>query len=178
VLVAAAAAAAIVTSGLSAWALFVRRRATGALPVNGVVAYGVSLYVWLLFIEINPLWVLVVPPLHSLQYLVVVWRFQASYEKEQLASAEYKAGSLARRIFGGHVAGHMLVFAVGGIVAGMLGFWGLPILLSSWIPYERAIFGGTLFLFVAWIFINVHHYFLDTVMWRRENPDTRRYLFG
>jgi hypothetical protein len=29
-----------------------------------------------------------------------------------------------------------------------------------------------------WIFINVHHYFLDNVMWRRENPDTGKYLFG
>ena len=37
---------------------------------------------------------------------------------------------------------------------------------------------GFLFLFTVWIFINVHHYFLDSVMWRRENPDTRLYLFG
>jgi hypothetical protein len=35
-----------------------------------------------------------------------------------------------------------------------------------------------MFLFVFWICINVHHYFLDNVMWRRENPDTRKYLFG
>ena len=28
------------------------------------------------------------------------------------------------------------------------------------------------------LFINVHHYFLDSVMWRRENPDTRRFLFS
>ena len=34
-----------------------------------------------------------------------------------------------------------------------------------------------MFLFVFWIFINVHHYFLDNVMWRRENPDTKKYLF-
>jgi hypothetical protein len=67
--------------------------------------------------------------------------------------------------------------AVGGIL-GFLGFWGIPMLLDAYVPYDTATFGGTLFVFMFWVFINVHHYFLDNVMWRRENPDTRRYLFG
>jgi hypothetical protein len=29
-----------------------------------------------------------------------------------------------------------------------------------------------------YIFINVHHYFLDNVMWRRGNPDVQQYIFG
>ena len=33
------------------------------------------------------------------------------------------------------------------------------------------------FLLAAWIFINVHHYFLDSVVWRKGNPETGRYLF-
>ena len=45
-------------------------------------------------------------------------------------------------------------------------------------PYDHQAFNGTLFLFMFWIFINVHHYFLDNVMWRRENPETGKYLFG
>lgn len=28
-----------------------------------------------------------------------------------------------------------------------------------------------------WVFINVHHYLLDTVMWRKGNPDVKRHLF-
>ena len=51
--------------------------ANGGLPVNGVIAYFVSIYVWLMFVAINPLWLLVVPALHSLQYLVVVWPLRA-----------------------------------------------------------------------------------------------------
>lgn len=35
-----------------------------------------------------------------------------------------------------------------------------------------------MFLFVFWIFINVHHYFLDNVIWRAENPETRQHLFA
>jgi hypothetical protein len=176
--VAAAGAAALATGAAAAWMLLARWRSTGTLPVNGVVAYCVSLYVWLLFVGINPLWGLVVPALHSLQYLTVVWRFQTNYEKSHLASDHYKASSLARRVFGSNHLGHLAVFVLSGVVVGFIGFWGLPILLTAVVPYDQAIFGGTLFLFVGWIFINVHHYFLDTVMWRRENPDTKRYLFG
>ena len=43
-------------------------------------------------------------------------------------------------------------------------------------PYDRGIFGSQMFLFMFAIFINVHHYFLDNVMWRRENPDIAKYL--
>ncbi len=39
-------------------------------------------------------------------------------------------------------------------------------------------FGPTLFMFVFWIFVNVHHDFLDSVMWPRENPNTGRLLFS
>ena len=34
------------------------------------------------------------------------------------------------------------------------------------------------FLFIGWTFINIHHYFIDNVIWRRDNPEARRYLFG
>jgi hypothetical protein len=39
------------------------------------------------------------------------------------------------------------------------------------------VLGSTLFLFTFWIFINIHHYFLDNVMWRRGNPEVSKYLF-
>ena len=79
---------------------------------------------------------------------------------------------------GNNLIGRLILFTLSGVILGFAGFWGLPIMLNATIPYDDAVFGSTLFLFVGWIFINVHHYFLDTVMWRRENPDTRRYLFG
>lgn len=33
-------------------------------------------------------------------------------------------------------------------------------------------------LFAAWVFVNVHHYFIDSVIWRSDNPDARRHLFA
>jgi len=29
-----------------------------------------------------------------------------------------------------------------------------------------------------WVFINIHHYFIDNVIWRRENTDVSKYLFS
>jgi hypothetical protein len=33
--------------------------------------------------------------------------------------------------------------------------------------------GPTPYLAVIGTFVNIHHYFMDHVIWRRENPDTR-----
>ncbi|WP_292640252.1 hypothetical protein [Mesorhizobium sp.] len=71
----------------------------------------------------------------------------------------------------------MLGFIIIGGILGILGFWLVPIALSVLVPYNKEVFGSSLFLFIAWIFINVHRYFLDNVMWRRGNPEVSKYLF-
>jgi hypothetical protein len=177
-IVAAAGIAALASGLVSLWVLITRFRANGGLPWNGVLAYCVSLYLWLLFVRIDPLWLLVVPALHSLQYLVVVWRYELNYEKGREGTAEPLRMPLVERVFGSRYYASMALFAATGLVLGYLGFWGVPKFLDAIVPYDKAAFGGTMFLFVFWIFINVHHYFLDNVMWRRENPDTRKYLFS
>ncbi|MFO6446381.1 hypothetical protein ACLBKU_04485 [Erythrobacter sp. NE805] len=170
--------AAMATSAAATWALAMHWKRKGALPVNGVVAYGVSLYLWLLFVNVNPLWGLVVPALHSLQYLVVVWRFQLNYETAQLSSEAYRKGSMIRALFGANPAGHLAVFVIFGALLGFLGFWGVPVAVDGLVPYDRQAIPGALFPFMFWIFLNVHHYVLDSVMWRSGNPDTKTHLFG
>ena len=66
---------------------------------------------------------------------------------------------------------------IGGIL-GAAGFWWAPTALDTLAGYDRAVFGTTVFVFIAWTFINIHHYFIDNVIWRRENPETRRHLFA
>ena len=173
-----AAAVAATTTLATATMVIARRHAKGTLPTNGVIAYFVSLYPWLALILINPLWIMVVPVLHSLQYLAVVWRFQYNYEAAQLVHADYKAGSVSRQIFGGRALGHLAVFSLAGGLLGFAGFWAVPIVLGATIAYNHVLFGGAVFLFVFWAFINVHHYFMDNVMWRRDNTDTKLYLFS
>lgn len=178
------AAAAATVSGAMTLFVFARRWKAngGVLPVNGVVAYLVTLYGWTLFVKVSPLWLLVVPALHSLQYMIVVYRFQSNYEASRSRAADAPAKPAARRIFR-----HIFVwgprmklawFAVAGFIIGFIGFYGAPVVVQALVDFDRAIFGPTVFLFVFWIFINVHHYFLDSVMWRRENPEARQFLFS
>ncbi|ESY66223.1 MAG: hypothetical protein E5Y02_26860 [Mesorhizobium sp.] len=169
--IAAASSAATAVMFINRW-----RRHGGALPYNGVVAYVVSLYAWILFVTLNPLWLLVVPALHSLQYLAVVWRYQTNVERDR-ADAVEKPALKALSILGPVYRLRVLAFIVVGAILGALGFWLVPMALADLIPYDKAVFGSSLFLFIAWIFINVHHYFLDNVMWRRGNPEVSKYLF-
>ena len=50
-------------------------------------------------------------------------------------------------------------------------------LLSSVISYDQEIFGSMMIFFIFWTFLNVHHYFLDNVIWRRGNPDIQKHLY-
>ncbi|TNE36595.1 MAG: hypothetical protein EP347_10665 [Alphaproteobacteria bacterium] len=147
------------------------------VPINGLTAYLVTLYLWMIFARIDPVFLLVVPALHSLQYLLVVWRFQLNVEKGKPDSMEAPASPWARLLAPHRFALRLTLFLAVGLTAGFLGFFGLPTLLDSTLTYQAA-FGPALFFFTFWIFINVHHYCLDNVMWRRENPETSKYLFA
>lgn len=140
-----------------------------ARPVawNGLIAYAISIYAWLLIRD--PVLILWIPLFHSLQYMAVVWRFQIN-----------KCRQTRSQVFG-HELGHrtrLLVFGAASLILGYAGFWLVPEWLNSRVPYDKTVFGGSLFFFVSWIFINIHHYCLDTVMWRKGNPDVAAYLFS
>ncbi|ESX15823.1 MULTISPECIES: hypothetical protein [unclassified Mesorhizobium] len=152
------------------------RKNGGKLPYNGIVAYVASLYLWILIVRINPLWLLIVPALHSLQYLAVVWRYQTNVERDS-SDAERDPQPKILSFLGPLYRFRLLGFIVGGTALGYLGFWLIPSALTALIPYDRQVLGSSLFFFIVLIFINVHHYFLDNVMWRRGNPEVSKYLF-
>lgn len=163
---------------ITGWTLWGATKRQGvSIPFNGFMAYVVSLYVWLLFVRIHPLWLLLVPALHSLQYLAVVWRYQLNYESRAVPEEE-KRSWWARNWHGPENRRARLAwFAALGVVLGYLGFWWVPELLQQNVSFITPT-QGAVFFFACWIFINVHHYFLDSVMWRRDNPDMRRFLAG
>ena len=131
-------------------------------PINGLVAYTVSIYLWLLG-RFDPLMIFLIPAFHSLQYLLIVWRYEVN-------SADACDGCSPAK--------HMILFVLSGMVLGFAGFFAVPLLLDANVDYDSQIFGGSAFMFMFWIFINVHHYFIDNVLWRGENPDTKRFLFA
>ncbi len=145
------------------------------LPANGVVGYLITLYLWTLFIGINPIFAAFIPAFHSLQYLLIVWRYEIN-EAAVLAQdrKDSQNNSTSRRF---------VILRVGyfigiGIVMGYAGFWLIPEFLDGTVHYSSEIFGATMFVAMFSLFINIHHYLIDNVIWRRQNPDARKYLFA
>ena len=164
----------IVTSASVATVLVQRWRENhGELPWNGLIAYLTTLYLWVVFVRINPLVLAIVPTFHSLQYLAVVWRYQLNAGAQAAASAP----PLLARLLPAQWSSFVFFIALG-VFLGFLGFYGLPRSFDWAVPYDRHLLGPSLFLFAFYIFINIHHYFLDNVMWRRGNPDVQQYLFA
>jgi hypothetical protein len=56
--------------------------------------------------------------------------------------------------------------------------WLLPKYLDAHQIIDPVLFGPTVAMFAVTVFINIHHYFIDNVIWRGTNPDMRKYLFG
>ena len=82
--------------------------------------------------------------------------------------------------FGPRVAQRLLVLALGALLLGWFLFHGLPELLDTIriSQHRRAHerlgdWGATPFFAAIFAFVNIHHYFMDHVIWRRENPETR-----
>lgn len=158
----------VVSSAITIPVIVRKWRQGGAFPLSGVAAYFISLYIWLLVT--HPAMLLIIPAFHSLQYLAIVWKCRLGMESDPSLKRSFLGSSGVRLRFS--------MFLIVGFILGYLGFWGVPQWLDATIEYDRSLFGGSLFLFLFWIFINVHHYFLDNVMWRKDNPDTKKYLFG
>jgi hypothetical protein len=144
--------------------VFAKKAMAGAkaVPVTGVIVYLVTVYLWL-FGRLHPAIFVFIPVFHSLQYLIVVWRYELN-----------RATSLGDREPRRRIAGTVFL----ALLMGYLGFWALPRVFDAQVSFDHAALGATPFLFVAWVFINVHHYFVDNVIWRSENPDTKANLFA
>jgi hypothetical protein len=171
------AAEALVAASSGAVLLMLARRlnAGKAIPLNGLVAYLVSLYVWLLVR--HPVLALVFPALHSLQYLIVVWRFELNRNRMLIHVAE--GGSPDEPAFAApfELGLRMVGFYALAVAMGWFGFWGFGELMVRWLPGPPAAIGSGVFLLAAWVFVNIHHYFIDSVLWRKGNPETGAYLF-
>jgi hypothetical protein len=151
--------------------LFMKWRREGRLPpLAPLTGLLVSIWLWSVYSSADPLMVYVVPALHSLQYLYFVWLLT----KNQAKAAE-------RPPFFGPPASHRLWFlAASSVVLGWLLFHGSPDLLdAARISAHRRTherlgdLGPTPYFAALFAFVNIHHYFMDNVIWRRENPDTQ-----
>lgn len=135
-------------------------------PINGVVGYVSSIYIWLFFIgEFHPVYIAIVPALHSLQYLLFVAKYKKA-ECQQFDNSNQKIKKGVRHFF------------TISYILGSLGFYFIPHIMNWQIEADAQILGLTFFTFSFHVFINIHHYFIDNVIWKKENKDVGKYLFS
>lgn len=139
----------------------------GQYSINGIVGYSTA-YIWLFFRWTDPVTYLLIPMFHSLQYLPFVLRYKINENQINFGSAKDQK----------KVAKETIKFILMALFLGYMGFHGLPLLLDSFVNYNKEIYGPQLFLFLFIVLINIHHYFIDNVLWRKENKDVAAYLFA
>ncbi|HWA47425.1 MAG TPA: hypothetical protein VG742_04080 [Dongiaceae bacterium] len=164
----------------SLWSLAVlighafRHRA--AFPFSGLCAYVASLYVWL-FVRYDPEVVAFIPAFHSLQYLYMIWRHRLNMEAAEPDAAVPLSAAGGQMSFNRpHV--RFATYVASAIVIGGVAFLMVPAALDAYVPYDHAVFGDHLFMIAIWVFINIHHFFIDNAMWRSGNPHTMTHLFA
>lgn len=163
-------AALTLTSLAMVWMQFNRYIKSGEKPAPPAVAAVVAIYAWYIPILHHPGFAYLIPFFHSLQYLAIVWMLKRNQICARLKNLKDEAW---RRAWVKSAGG----YAVGVWVMGMLAFEIVPPLLDWAQVVPKGSLGDSPILVSAILFINIHHYFIDNVIWRSSNPDVSAYLF-
>ena len=146
-----------------------RRRLGRFLPFAPVTGLLVTVWLWTIYSSIDPVMRYLIPALHSIQYLYFVWLLRRN---------EARAFE-GPPTFGKPAAVRVGFLAVSALVLGWLLFRGIPTFLDDSLtakprrgqPFDDL--GPTPWFAVFFVIVSLHHYFMDSVIWRRENSETR-----
>ena len=142
------------------------------VPLVALGAFLITLWSWTIFSSANRLVQYVIPALHSTQYLFFVWLMKRN-------EARVEEGPPS---FGRPVALRLGWLVLSSLILGWLLFHGAPDILDSAILRSKKAslglshvddLGETPCSAVFFVVVSVHHYFMDHVVWRRDNPTTR-----
>lgn len=113
----------------------------------------------------DPLVRYLTPALHAVQYLYFVRLLKTNESREREANLLGSAKTRVRAL------------ALGALLLGFLLFDLLPETLDAFAApaagWQNRLLGATPWFAGLYVFINLHHYAMDAVIWRRENPSTR-----
>lgn len=152
-------------SGIAGFLYFViykNYRDHGKLPSANFLVPFVAFYAWWVPIfKQREFYFMMVPFFHSLQYLPFAMRM----ELNGLNTKAHAQKKFALR---------MVIL----LLAGFLAFEAIPSLLDSRAAYYSNIGIASFFTIAFAVFINVHHFFIDSVLWRFQDPNVRQALLS
>ncbi|MFT3771647.1 MAG: hypothetical protein QM820_40060 [Minicystis sp.] len=165
---------ALVAFGLSSialvWALARRwRRERRTPPLGPLTGFLITIWLWTVYSSIDRIMMYVIPALHSIQYLYIVWLLK----RNEARAAE------GPPLFGKPTALRLAILAASAVGLGWILFRGGPAILDARLVMTSidqetpSDLGETPYFCAVFVAVNIHHYFMDYVIWRRENPDTR-----
>lgn len=133
---------------------------TGKKPSLNFLVPWVAFHVWWLpIIPSNEFYLITVPFFHSLQYLPFAYRMETRHMKVD----QYFQLKLFLKV--------ILLLAIG-----FTAFEFGPTLLDRY--FDTFANKGVLFFLISFvIFINIHHFFIDSVVWRFNQPEVKKSLF-
>ncbi len=144
---------------------------SGKVVNSSALAALAALYVWYLPVFSHPYFAYLIPLFHSLQYLVFVWSFKSNQVTDKIKN--YK-GEEMRRAWVFQFVGFFIVASM----LGALSFEFIPVWLDSNFSFSNPGLGNSTYVASFLLFINIHHYFIDNVIWRSQNEEIRSYLFA
>ncbi|MDQ3037001.1 MAG: hypothetical protein M3Y87_31700 [Myxococcota bacterium] len=135
------------------------------LALGPLAAFLITVWSWTIYSSIDPLVQYMIPALHSIQYLYFVGLMRRGQAREAEAASP----------FGPRVRTRLLVLALSAVALGWFLLRGAPAFLDGLARRDQTAdaLGATPFFAAFFVVINLHHYFMDNVIWRRENPDAR-----
>jgi hypothetical protein len=152
--------------GLGAAGLAKMRRRTGKLPPARALVAWIALFVWYAVMARDPRAIFWIQIAHALQYLAFPLRVEINRTS---ATPAVSSGRLAR---------HMAIYGGGLLVVSYLVAQVVPGAAMSTIANVFGEEPGRVAPVLILMFINIHHYFTDGVIWKISNPEVRKELFA
>jgi hypothetical protein len=112
-----------------------------------------------------------IPFFHSLQYLLFVVALKKNQATAEAINSEMDDASRHTTFFWSFWG-----FLLWSLLLGGLSFSILPTVLQNLAPTQSQVLGSTFWFFAFGIFINIHHYFIDNVIWRGDNEQVKTHL--
>ncbi len=134
-----------------------------------LLAFLSSIWSWTIYSSIDPLVRYMTPALHSLQYLYFVWLLRAPEAREREGPPWFERASSAR----------LGMLAISALLLGCLLFHVGPSALDTIFHSNKlrgTALGVTPYFATLYAFVNIHHFCMDAVLWRRQNPETHYLL--
>jgi hypothetical protein len=142
--------------------LYLMRKRTGKLPpLRALVAF-LAIFVWYAVMARDPKAIFWIQIAHALQYLAFPIRVEIN-----------NASRSAHRVMA-----HMVVY---GVILLAISYVMAQVVPSSTMGIVGRVFGeepAKVAPIVILMFINIHHYFTDGVVWKLSNPEVRKELFA